>query len=621
MTAQDQAPSSKIYFTIFATLLLLQFMLVAISFPLSDLLTEKPLFYSDGGIHWYRMKLAVNLAATGNLVGYDPFFNAGTPNGLTYNPGSQFPAVLAIVLNPWVSEIRVWKLYSFACAILGPVCVFLALCWCRLGTKGLLIGSAFGIILWWASIFRWYHTNGLVAFVMVSYLALPYMVKILLYLRGFGGWKALIALGLVGAVGMFIHPLFPFTIFFGTLIYLLVSWRNLAWRRVLLLIVVPILSLLPNLFWLYPAFFTKLSEELYVGFYQRVVDINLIWQEMVGLWQGNSHGSKLYGLLAFATVWGCMKGSDLLDKSILYTFTFLGFFLMFLAYVGAVTIAQSIEPNRFAPVGYLFLIIPGTVGVLVMWRNVFEARSAFWRIGARMSLMILAIIGLYNINEVRREVSYANIGHYGVRPPEVRPLGEYSRWVLDWLVQNTTDSARVLFETSKGRIYDGSRMAGYYAYTSGREFIGGPYPFEHFAGFWDGWLFNRPIAAISGHDFKKYMELYNIGWIIVHSAESKRYVEQQPGVVLVSQFKELNAYKINHNFSYFLEGGGHVEEHSHNKVLLSDVSGDSVVMKYHYIRGLESKPATTIIPIKIMDDPNPFVKILNPPSEVVLYLP
>ena len=164
-------------------------------------------------------------------------------------------------------------------------------------------------------------------------------------------------------------------------------------------------------------------------------------------------------------------------------------------------------------------------------------------------------------------------------------------------------------------------MAGYYAYETQREFVGGPYPYKHFAGFVDGMIFDRPITEISAGEFKKFMDLYNVGWIIVHSDESKRYLQKVPEVVAIEQFNELQTYKIERVHNYFLSGTGRVLERGHNKLVLGELSGNRVIVKYHYVPGLISQPATQIAPAKMEGDPEPFIMISNPPRELRLFIP
>jgi hypothetical protein len=566
------------------------------------------------------------LADTGNIVGYDPFFNAGYVGGVIFNGSARLPAALAIILKPWFNEIVVYKLHSFIAALVGPLGVPLALLLLERSASSILLGDILGIILWWVSFFRWFHTTGMVSFVFASYLTLPCLAVIFRYLNNTMGWRSLVSLVVFGTLLISYHPLASVPIIFGTAAYLMINWRRIIWRRTpILFLLAPTLSLLPNLYWLSVIYHYQKIFELglgHLGSYQQTVDISFIWKELFGWYKGYFRGSKLYAPLLIAAIWACLRASKVYERRIAYILTVAGFFLiLFAAIGGSIHAVGMLEPNRFSPVGYLFLIIPGTIGIVAMLEDAFKVGDMRFRVGARAILVLLMMVGILVINEVRREVSYADIGHYGVQPPEVKGLGDYSSWVLNFLARETTTSGRVLFEDSKARIYDGAHIAGYYAYQADREFIGGPFPFHHFAGFWDSWVFRRPIEEISYEEFEKYMDLYNIGWIIAHSEKSKHYFDQISGVRVIDTYKELKAYRIERSLNYFIEGKGRVLERNHNKLRLSDLSGDVVIVKYHFVSDLKSEPPAMIVSVKFMDDPNPFIKILNPPKEVTLYLP
>ena len=150
------------------------------------------------------------------------------------------------------------------------------------------------------------------------------------------------------------------------------------------------------------------------------------------------------------------------------------------------------------------LCIPAAVGVFAIVDAARAAGPIPLKAAGVASAVVVLIGTAYSVNEVRKEVSYGDFPHYGKSPPQVNGVGEYSKWILDWLEKNTDDSGRVLFEVSLGRLHDGSRMAGYYAYTSQREFIGGPYPFQHFATFWDGTAFHKRLGGLPPSEFAKY---------------------------------------------------------------------------------------------------------------------
>ena len=167
----------------------------------------------------------------------------------------------------------------------------------------------------------------------------------------------------------------------------------------------------------------------------------------------------------------------------------------------------------------------------------------------------------------------------------------------------------MLFETSKGRIHDHAHMAGYYAIATGREFIGGPYPFMLYPSFWDGEAFGRTMHSIPVEEFRRYLTLYNIGWIIAHTPQSQSFLATVPGVARAGTYQELNAYRVEQPLSYFLVGSGKVRERAINRVVLSDLSGSDAVIKYHYVPGLHADPPTRLAPFWVAGIRRPFVRL------------
>jgi hypothetical protein len=282
---------------------------------------------------------------------------------------------------------------------------------------------------------------------------------------------------------------------------------------------------------------------------------------------------------------------------------------VFAAVGAALPGAPSVQPNRFAVAAYLFLSVPASVGVLAIWNWLRTPTQRTRTIGLGFAALCAASFG-YSLIEVVREVSYAPVGHYGAEPPEIRALGEKSSWLLDWLANDTTADGRILFETSKARIHDQAHMAGYYALTSDREFIGGPYPFMFTASFWDGTLFGRPVDSIAQAEFERDLDLYNIGWVVAHSEASKRYLAGIPSLVEVAVHDDLTVYRATRALDYFAAGKGRIEERSINRVVLSGLESDEVIVKYHFVPGLTADAPAEVQPVSLAGDDRPFVRIL-----------
>jgi len=91
-----------------------------------------------------------------------------------------------------------------------------------------------------------------------------------------------------------------------------------------------------------------------------------------------------------------------------------------------------------------------------------------------------------------------------------------------------------------------------------------------------------------------------------------------PGLVTVEErIGPVHLMKVNQPLSWFLVGEGSVKA-SYNRLELSGLKGNEVVLKYHWVDGLTTVPLTRIEPVQVADDPIPFIKLVNPPAAVTL---
>jgi len=117
---------------------------------------------------------------------------------------------------------------------------------------------------------------------------------------------------------------------------------------------------------------------------------------------------------------------------------------------------------------------------------------------------------------------------------------------------------------------------------------------------------------------RNYLRVYNIGAIVAFDPRSIQRLQSIPGLVtLEERIGPIQLMKVNQPLSWFLAGNGDVKA-GYNRLELSNLKGDELILKYHWVDGLVAHPATRIEPIKIADDPIPFIKLINPPSALVL---
>lgn len=598
-----------------------QLILVSYTFPARDIFSSTPLFYVDNGFHWYYLKLLNNISRLGVLTGYDPYFNAGTPGGIASDVSGHAAQLLSLIFQGVMSEIQVWKIYVFFVALVGPILPGIALKILNYNAYHVVVGIVIGIFFWWTSWFHWFHVVGMVSYVFSSFLSLFIIALYLCYRKDTTVYNAVFISILVGLL-IFIHPLAIMPVVIFLICFLIFNYQELQIRFIMFMLTSIVVGIVFNLWWLL-TFFSPNYGAGALNFisYQSEVNLANIGLEIIGLWNNHSHGSKVYSLLFLLSAIAIFRTSPAVRRTYVWPFILAWFFLEFYAWLAGVipVLARLTQPNRFAPTGYLFLIFPSVLALQPLGCGLKDILSPK-RILMNSSYLVVAMLTVININELAREVSYGAHGHYAAAPPHVKGIGPYSSFVLDTLANETDSSARVLFETSLGRIHDGGHLAGYYAYSSNREFIGGPYPYSFFAGFWDGFVFGVPIEKIPPQKFVDYLKLYNIGWILVHSDDSKAFLNKIPSIIPGSSFHELQFYTVNEKHGFFIKGSGSVKERKHNYIELSDLVGDVVELKYHYFDGLKGNMDVKIEPVYEMDDPTPFIKIVNPPRDMVINL-
>jgi hypothetical protein len=75
--------------------------------------------------------------------------------------------------------------------------------------------------------------------------------------------------------------------------------------------------------------------------------------------------------------------------------------------------------------------------------------------------------------------------------------------------------------------------------------------------------------------------------------------------------------KVNQPLSWFMEGEGKIKA-GLNRLELSELKGNEVILKYHWVEGLTASPPIEVQPVKMADDPIPFIKLTHPPAKVTL---
>ena len=599
--------------------LLVQLALQSWFFPISELLTAKPLIHIDAAFHQYQMVLAQALCHQHLLVGYDPYFAAGYQGGVTFNASAKVPALLACAFGTPAAVVPIYKVFSFTMGVLAPAGLVLA---ARLLDLSRAVGwviAAMAVLLWWTGPIRWYHTAGLVSWVASAFLAVPYAVAaVRCCLRP--TFIRVVAMAAVGALGTLLHPLFALAVLMLAVPLLLTSWREGRswWGFFGAVLCICAAVLVINGPWLL-ATMTAPGYASQPGPHQRAVDPLLMLRELLGVASTASGGSRLDAAL----VLGCMAFVVLARgparKPVMAVLAGGALLMAWASLGGLLKGASALQPNRFSALAWLALSLPAAWGAVALAGAVRSKRGPpRWLAGG--VLAAISLIGLVFVREAAIEIFTTRSGRYAITPPEVKGLGSTSQAVLRFLGDHTDKSARVFFEASLGRRHDGGHMAGFYALQADREFIGGPYPFIDYANAWDGWAFGQPLAELSTAQLLQRMDLYNIKWMLCHTALCRQAMAALPGVTLAAELGPVTAFQRPQAGNFFVQGRGRVTQRCFNTIELETEGGAEITLKYHWVPGLVTSPPTTLEHRDLLPGARPFIVLRNPPRHLTLSL-
>lgn len=611
------APAASLRWVLLATLLL-QGLLQSIFFPLSALVSREPLVHIDAPYHAYQMEVARQLCAERELQGWDPYFGAGQPAGVVGNASAKLQAGLACADG---RPTAVWPLYkasSFSLGVIAPAALVVACMLLGLSLRSTVFVAVLAVLMWWTGGLRWYHAAGLVSYVAMAYLVIPFTIAAA-QLAMLPRTGVALGLGLLAALGFWLHPLFPVAAVLLGLPLLLARWPELrrpVWG-VMALVGVAALMLALNAAWVLPTVGEKtgISNGLQ---YQAGVQVGLPFWEMLGRAGTAGGGTRLALALAIGAVL-LLVLPRVAHRRVLVGLMLGAFALMTWASVGGlVSGIARLQPNRFSMLAWLVLVLPAAVGLdaaLAQWRDASRARR--WVLG--LMLGGAAVVVAFFVRETVREFALpAGHARYGVAPPEVKGDGAILRSLTTFLQEQTDRSGRVLFENSLARIHDGAHIAGLLALRGDRELIGGAYPGVDVANAWDDVAFGQPLASFSPTALAERLDAYNVRWILCHRDTCRQAMSRLPGVAKVADLGPVTAFKRAAVPGWVAEGVARVQARCHNRLELDGVQGDRVVLRYHWVPGLRSLEGGEVKPVDLVPGARPFVAIDHPPSRVTL---
>jgi len=595
---------------------------------LQGITNSAPLIDQDWGLHFHHLKSLEAFWRDGNQSwGYSPYFMAGYPSNTIQDLSIKFFEFTALGLSTLaLAPIQWFKITAFLATASLP--------WLTYASarnffhehesrdRITLVAVILATLYWWNSLPREMFFYGMIGFPVAAYVSIWGMSLFYRLVTESPplGW---IHLGwlLFAAVILPLHLQSLIVLLLSMAALVLVRARQINRKLLFWMMAAASICVLVNFAWLVPAFnhrqddvssaivdqlplfassepLTFLSD--YLGtkgywtfrpsFVEKGFRLALLILAALGIRELIKKGNRSVGIMTMSGIAG----------------------LFLLTYFGAfIPVFAAWQPLRFKVPLDLFLVI-GAAYCIDRWLS--DRKSfPFHLVPVMVSLGALA----FAINIFQTESTGKLRSRTEMRPEIVA--------VVDWIAHQTPRDARVLFEESgdeTGFVYDGMYLSAFLPHLTGRQLIGGPINLyndrHHFAEFHSGKLVKREIGSISDDELRNYLRLYNIGAVVAFHPASIKKLLSIPGLVTVDQrVGPIYLMKVNQPLSWFIEGEGHAHA-SANRLELRDLKGREIVLKYHWVKRLGATPAVQIIPLQLADDPIPFIKLIDPPSSVLL---
>jgi len=596
--------------------------------PWSGVFSSAPIVEQDWGLHFFHLTSLETLWRQDRMVwGYNPFFMAGFPSNTIQDLSIKLFEFAALGLSVFaLTPIQWFKIIAFVAMAVVPWTMYFAMQNLFAGdiSKHLAASAAafLGTIYWWNSLPREMFFYGMIGFPAAAYFSV-WGVSLFYRLATHQNKFTSVHLAwlIFASAIMPLHIQSPI-IFIPPMVALLLAspalfrGRLIAWISAAIL-----LALVVNAIWLVPAL-THRGDDVLAAIVNQLplfasdnpFTFILDYLAPQGFWTFRpsltEKGFRIALLLLGIAGVGSLLRSSYRSLGIVLASALV--FLFILTYFGAILPpVKSWQPLRFKVPLDLFLVIGAAYGV-VQWLN---ARG---RLRARtVPVIVLCGLVLFLINLAQTESTGKLRLRAGLNP-ELMAIAE-------WIERETPVNARVLFEESgdeTGFVYGGAYLSSFLPHRTGRQLIGGPINLyndrHHFAEFHSGQMFKRDVQTLTDLELRNYFRLYNIGAIVAFHPASLQRLQAIPGLVTVEQrIGPVHLMKVHQPLSWFIEGEGKINT-GLNRLELSDLKGDEVILKYHWVEGLIASPPTKVELVKMLDDPIPFIKLVRPPSSVSL---
>ncbi len=598
-----------------------------------------PFTTNDHPLHYYYSQITADFfARRGAFWGYDPHFMAGYAKSMIFPTGCTLPELVAIVFGR--GSVMAFR-YFVASTMFLPPFMLAAGAWLVARRGGaFMLSFCLGVFWVWCSWPYRYVTWGMAPFILsisASVLAGSLLAD---WLAG-GSWFSLVGGSALATFATISHPCSPVVLALMLGPAYAASARHMNWRSHATAWSVPVIVIALWSPWWLPAW--RLRDTFgstETGFVNENVGGRLI--ELVKARAPEETGLLLAAPAAVVGLWGVGRAryvALVAGAAEFFLVTYFG---------GALETSWKLQPGRYTQPLYATLVVIIGAG----WsRLASKLADPAWR---RQHVKALRALGCCSFASVVL-VGFKVFGHAYFEPrqtlniqlpADVQNLIAHLRTLVD-------SSGRVLFE-DHGDLdlepidpFGGTSPSALLPLLVPGQYIGGPYLKTHlktnFTQVGDGKFFGRDLAKqrIDVETFERYAELYNIRWVVLRaapvtvrellnrgapadlavywSAPLWRFARVHPELFRpIGDFGLIRVYELNRTTNWAVVGHADVIA-TLDRLTVTNARPDAsgrLVLSYHWLNTLQS--SVPIRPVMMVDDPVPFIEIVNPPEQFVI---
>lgn len=583
-------------------------------FPPATWLGPEPFYTNSYALHFARgIRQAESLRAHARLWSYSPALMAGYPAGTTTEPmGAAVGPWL--VANGWMNPAVAYKGLVLGLLAAAPFAAALAAWALELDTNECLIAAMLGAMGTFSAPGLTMMRAGMFAFLSASYLCLALGCFMYRCARR-GGARQFLVLAVAGGAITYLHPLTPLLLA-GPAIGILLETAHQP-RRWAALVASFVGIFIIALGWLGPMLLTTDLGAHFSEWWhtptsfppaaRELLSARLNFPPLIIL------SVMLYGLARIQLPrW---------YKASLCATTFV---FCVLAYFGSMISATDVvEPARFEPPFYFYAVPFVAVGAHELWGRIGALRR--WLRYPVVAVALITVLFYCWIPFYLADFDLSSHGRILGRFPEQGE--ELTRWITA-----SDPESRLLVEsgwsTQDGLLllpYFGSDVGLLWAVESDRELIGASpterFSIYRFADFGNGVAFGRPLEQWSPDEFRKQLEIYNVGGAMLWSDQAKRFFAALPDTHMLEQSEPFELYGLGGTRSFLLEGRAASVRAYEDCIQVKGAEPGRLVLKYHYFRTLRAAPTLALIPVAAGNgDPVPFIGLVNDvPRDITIY--